>query len=309
MLKIIDGNGRTFNDAGFDEDSAVALVGTPGSRFRVKAVDLGNGHIEATASRVIDWQEADWSGNRAMLADVLEVFRKAREEADPAEVEARNRERAARRARTRVRRLCKAMGADTLLTLTYRACEADLARVKADLKEFNRRVLRVLPGFCFVACFELQKRGAWHVHMATRAIPRELPTRAPGVSFKSFNVLRAIWRSVTKDRGGNVDVARRKFNSKRSAAQVAAYIAKYIGKAFTEGMDEGVNRWTKYGKVETPAPVDLGVVDSLLEAITLTYGLLDKDQSVATAALDRWQDWFFVSGERVRRRPILSPSS
>ena len=60
---------------------------------------------------------------------------------------------AARRAKKRVRRLCKAMGANTLLTLTYRANEKDMVRCKADLKEFNRRMLRLIPGFRFVDVF------------------------------------------------------------------------------------------------------------------------------------------------------------
>lgn len=282
MLKIVDG---------------IPFVGRSTDSFRVKAHDLGNGHVEVTAARVIAWEEADWPPG--FMEDHLEVVRKFREE-HAEEVEARNRERAARRARTRVRRLCKAMGVDSLLTLTYRACEADLARAKADLKEFNRRMLRELPGFRFVACFERQERGAWHMHLATAGVPVWFEkTNATGQVYrvKSFDLVRQVWRSVTKDRGGNIDLARRKRNSQRGAAKIASYIAKYIGKAFAESMGAGVNRWTKYGDVAVPAPVELGTWSSLLGAVEASFAMLLECQAVAQARLDQWRDWFFLAGE------------
>lgn len=282
MLKIVDG---------------IPFIGQATDRFRIKAVDLGHGHIEASAVRVIAWQEADWSPE--YMADVLEAIQRAKAEEIPAEREALNRKRSARRAKTRVRRLCKAAGLDTLLTLTYRGNQPDLGLMKRHLKEFNRRMLRVLPGFCFVAGFELQQRGTWHAHLATKNIPAVLPG---GAEFRSFNVIRAIWRSVTGELEGNIDVQRRKRNSQKSAAQVAAYIAKYIGKSFEESSEAGRNRWTRYGVTDAPEALDLGVVDSLHEAVTVTYGLLMEAQMVSTARLDRWKDWFFVAGELPGRR-------
>lgn len=285
MLKIVDG---------------IPFIGKLTDRFEVRAHDLGGGQLEVVTPRVIAWHEADWSPE--VMADHLEVVRRYREE-HPEEIEARSRERAARRARTGVRRLCKAMRADTLLTLTYRACEVDLAAAKADLKEFHRRMVRHLPGFRFVACFELQKRGAWHMHLATAGLPvwfERVNDTGQVYRVKSFDVFRQVWRSITQDRGGNVDVARRKRNSQRGPAKIAAYIAKYIGKAFLDGMDKGINRWTKYGAVEVPPVVKLGTVDSLLEALEMAYGLLDDGQAVASMGLDRWRDWFFLCAEKTR---------
>ena len=106
-----------------------------------------------------------------------------------------NRKRAARRAKTRVRRLCKVQGLDTLLTLTYRGLVDDLAVCKRHFKEFIRRLRRALGAFSYVAAFERQKRGAWHVHIACHRLPRTMAARN-GVKVKSFNVIRAIWRSV-----------------------------------------------------------------------------------------------------------------
>jgi hypothetical protein len=283
VLKIVDG---------------IPFLGLPTDKYRVRAFDLGNGHIEASATRIINWQEANWSPE--YLADVLEAHARAKEEEDQAEREALNRKRAARRAKTRVRRLCKAAGLDTLLTLTYRGAQADLAVCKAHVKEFNRRMLRVLPGFCFVACFELQQRGTWHAHLATKAIPAALPG---GGEWRSFNVIRAIWRSVTGDLAGNIDVQRRKFNSRKSAAQVAAYIAKYIGKTFDDGAAGSSNRFSVYGIRGdlVPDAIELGIAPNLYGAITLTYGVLLEAQMVSTARLDRWKEWFFVAGELPRR--------
>jgi hypothetical protein len=115
---------------------------------------------------------------------------------------------------------------------------------------------------------------------------------------KSFEVFRAVWRSVTGDNGGNIDLARRKKNSQRSAAKIAAYLAKYIGKAFEEGVDKGVNRTATYGRVDVPELVELGIADSIRAAMGMAFDFLDECHVVATMALDRWQDWFFLAGER-----------
>lgn len=303
MLRIVDGNGRSYNQAGFDSQSAVPMVGTLTDQFAMKAHDLGHGHLELAASRVVKWVEADWSPS--YLQDVLEAIQNAKAEADPEEEARKHRKRAARRARTRVRRLCKAMGADTLLTLTYRDNVMDIAVMKADLKEFVRRVTRVLPTFRAVVGFEQQDRGAWHAHIATAGIPQVIASKSG--DWRSYNVLRAIWRSVTKDRGGNVDVQRRKRHSRKSAAQIAAYLSKYISKSFEELGGDGVNLWTKFGAVEVPPPVDLGKAASLLEALSTLYQLVDKNME-SVPRLDRWRDWFFLVAEARLRGTELTRS-
>ncbi|WP_171939167.1 rolling circle replication-associated protein [Herbaspirillum rubrisubalbicans] len=77
---------------------------------------------------------------------------------------------AARRAKTKVRRLAKMLQADCLLTLTYRECMTDYARVEADFKAFRER-LRSVGDFHYVATLEVQKRGALHVHIACQQFP------------------------------------------------------------------------------------------------------------------------------------------
>jgi hypothetical protein len=283
MLKIVDG---------------IPLIGKATGAYRVRAVDLGHGHMEVVTSRVVEWSEAEWSPQ--VMADHLEVVAKFAEE-HPEEIEERDRMRSARRAKTRVRRQCKAMGADTLLTLTYRACVADLAVCKADLKEFARRVYRVLPSFRGVAIFEPQERGAWHVHIATAGIPTLLPSKSG--DFRSYNVLRAIWRSVTKEREGNVDVQRRRRHCRKSAAEIAAYLSKYMGKAFMEWGEKGRNRSTTFGAVTVPDMVEVGIAGTLAEALDMAFVMLDVGHRVARMSLDRFRDWFFLAAERGRALP------
>lgn len=287
MIRIIDG---------------VAYEGKSGDQIALKAHDLGNGHLEISGVRKMQWSECDWSP--LAIQHYLEAVERCRIEAGEegeAERKAQCLKIAASRAKRRVRRLCKVMGANTLLTLTYRANVVDLAKCKRNLKEFVRRLRRVLPDFRAVAAFEQQERGAWHVHLATVRFPNELAA-INGVKVKSFNVIRAVWRSVTKEDGGNVDISNTKRGAQRSSAKIAAYIAKYIAKAFEEG-EAGSNRWTKFGDCDLPAPVDLGLCSSMLDVVTKAYALVDDGATVVDQHLSKWGDWFFlvVEGNTVSR--------
>jgi hypothetical protein len=264
--------------------------------FKVKAHDLGMGHLEVSFRRGDVAKELDW--DRSMILDHLEMMDRWRDECEE-ERRQRALKVAANRAKTRVRQRCKAMGADTLLTLTYKSNETDLQRCKSDLKEFNRRMLRVLPEFCFIAAFEHQDRGALHIHMATRRIPREFErVSSTGHRYRvnSYNVIRALWRSVTKERQGNIDVQRTKRNSTRSPARIATYIAGYIIKEFAEG-EKWSNRWTQYGKCEVPPAVDLGTVDTALEGLKTVMACLNERHAIVDLVFSKWGDWGWLSAE------------
>lgn len=280
MIRIIDG---------------VPFEGKSADWYRVKAYDLGNGQLEAVASRGLEWTELEWAPQ--VMEDFLEA--RARHLAETAIERARlHAERSAQRAKKRVRLLCKAMGTDSLLTLTYRALMTDLGRCKAHVKEFNRRLKRHLPGFQFVAGFERQKRGAWHVHIATSGIPQFFwEKNAAGVpcKVKSYDLLRRIWRSVVGELGGNADLSRRKARGS-SVAKIAAYISKYITKEFAEG-DKWANRWAKYGACEVPEPVDLGVFGNLRAALEAVFSVVMPGQKVDRAFLPRFKDFFFLAAE------------
>lgn len=285
MIRIIDG---------------VAYEVTRSGSFKVKAHDLGNGHLEVSYRKQEVMSELDWT--KARIGDHEDMMEKWRETHEDERRE-RALKVAANRAKTRARKLCKANGVDTMLTLTYRANETDLAKCKADLKAFNRRMVKLLPEFGFIAFFERQKRGAWHVHMATARIPAAFErVNATGQRYKvkSFDVIRAIWRSVTEERGGNIDISRRK-RSDRTAARIASYIAKYIAKSFAEG-EKGSNRWTKYGFTDIPKPVDLGTVTNGLDALDVAFALMGKTHQVVTNFFSHFGDWGFFSCE------LYSPS-
>jgi hypothetical protein len=198
-------------------------------RHLVRVYDLGGGQKEVLVTRAERFHESSpfsglaWAGKSDQ------------------EREADNADRAARRAKSEVRRRCKAMGLDSMLTLTYRANQTDEALCKAHMKEFIRRLRRLIPDFLYVAAFERQDRGAWHVHMAVRRVQSHFMDA--GVRVKSFDLLRSIWRSVVGDLGGNIDLQRKRANSRKTVAQLAAYLSKYMVKAFAEG-EEHAKRWT-----------------------------------------------------------------
>lgn len=278
-----------------------AFEGKIGDGMRVKAHDLGNGHIEVTGSAPTVWEELEWSP--MVLEMYLEAAIAHREE-NADELREKALTIAANRAKVKVRKLCKAMGADTMLTLTYRANETDLTRSKKDLKEFVRRVRRLMPKFRAVAVYETQERGALHWHIATANVPVSfMQPNALGVpcKVKSFDVLRAIWRSVTKERQGNVDIARRKASSRRSPAQIASYIAKYIVKAFREGQAFS-NRYSAFGDFEMSKPVDMGLHPSALAAWQVAYACLLDVQEVVIERVSRWKDWFVLHAEMPKKR-------
>lgn len=283
----------------------VAFEGKMGDGIDLKAHDLGNGHIEISGAAPTKWVELEWSP--MALEMYLECVIKHREDhAD--ELREKSLTIAANRAKSKVRKLCKAMGADTMLTLTYRANESSVQQAKKDLKEFVRRLRRVMPTFRAVAVYETQKRGAIHWHIATANVPTSF-TR-PGAhgllcKVKSFDVIRSIWRSVTGTRQGNIDIARRKASSTRSPAQIAAYIAKYIVKAFRDG-EAFSNRYSAFGAPDMPKPIRMGHFRTALDGWEAAYSCLLDAHDVVLERLSKWKDWFVLHGElpAKKKRPV-----
>ncbi|MBO9687641.1 MAG: hypothetical protein J7598_13630 [Mitsuaria chitosanitabida] len=272
--------------------------GKPSDEFVMRVHHLGNGHKEAIIQRQYVWEEV---GPVPLIPpEILDEVLAMREREAEERREA-NRERAARRAKTNVRRRIKAMGLDSMLTLTYRENQQDLGLVKRHMKEFVRRMRRVLgtreqPGvFSYVAAFERQSRGAWHVHMAVHRLPKNLPWGS-GVKVKSWNVVRAIWRSVVGELGGNIDESRRKSWTKRSSGKIAGYISKYMVKAFAEG-DDWSNRYSA-SSIELPKPIVVRFkAYALAELVALAYDEVAGGPVECMTWLDGFGDVFFLSTE------------
>ena len=127
-------------------------------------------------------------------------------------------ERAGRRARSRLRQLILSSHADHLLTLTYRANVTEYRQASQDLSRFVRRVKKTLPGWVYIAVPELQKRGAWHWHLAV-------------VGRQDVALLRSYWHRVAGE--GNIDVQPPKRGQNRRLALV-----KYLGKYLSKGFDD-----------------------------------------------------------------------
>ena len=194
-------------------------------------------------------------------------------EAEKLERACENRDRATRRARTKVRRLAKSKGLSTLLTLTYRENMVDRDRMQRDLDVFLKRVRRVIPGFQYVCVFERQKRGAWHAHLAVEKVLSHY--LAGGRLVRSYDLLRSMWRAVVGADNGNVDVSRNK-RLQRSAAKLAAYLSKYIGKTFHEN-EKHVNSYSASGRA-LPRPMSFRIAEPMLAAaLDQACQLLEQD--------------------------------
>jgi hypothetical protein len=154
----------------------------------------------------------------------------------------KNRLRAARRAKTQVRRRCKMIQADCMLTLTYRENMQDVERLERDIKAFVARV-RALGPFEYVLCVERQQRGALHVHMACQRFPAWM-RNAASIKVKSYNLIRAIWRSVVGADNGAINLTSPRRNS---AHRIACYIAKYVSKSLEDAVFNAKSYWSSRG--------------------------------------------------------------
>jgi hypothetical protein len=240
--------------------------------------ELGNGHVESVTRKHTTLSElpAWWGKSKTErwdreLGEFVDDGPTARGEGDLVA----SRAASAKRARRAMRLRCKSLGLDVLGTLTYQENIQDRAVVLGHWKEFVRRLRRVLPGFAYVAVLEVQKRGALHVHFATRRLPREL--QKDGVRVKSYNLIRAIWRSVIGGVGAFHDSSRK---TRGSVLKVSKYIAKYVGKSFEQVHQ--VNKRQYFAGGEWSAPI---VTRRLFPA----EGVLDAYT---------WADSFHGSGEQ-----------
>lgn len=240
---------------------------------------FANGQVEVTTSVVRamqQWQRAEqWAAQGAELPDDMTPaqlaridaekasFRaraasrkvKAREDMDQCEIErleaqlkADNIARAVRRARQQVRWHCRMLAVDHLLTLTYRENMEDVERLKADWKEFVRRVRLVKPQWEFVAVRERQERGALHLHVAVHGR-------------QDIGLIRRCWYQALggtgKEQGeatpGQVDVSgpSKRYGSRTAEWKInklTGYMCKYLDKAFEELDSKGSKRyWNSKG--------------------------------------------------------------
>ncbi|RRW87691.1 hypothetical protein EGJ54_25340 [Pandoraea apista] len=178
---------------------------------------------------------------------------------------------AAKRAKQQVRLRCKAIGADRMITLTYRENMQDKERLKRHFDALRRR-LNKIQDFQYIAVPERQRRGAWHLHIAVKGR-------------QNYRVLRAIWQSIVGPNNGNVDV-RNPFRQRGLRHKLAAYLGKYLTKDFAEHKMNEKRYWTSRGIVVPERhPIDHILSDDAPRAIVLAF---EAAQEVG-ASLDQCQ--------------------
>ncbi|MGQ0667079.1 MAG: rolling circle replication-associated protein [Nitrospiraceae bacterium] len=127
-----------------------------------------------------------------------------------------NEKRAQARAKGEIRRRCLSIGADHLITLTYRDNVEDRERVLTDLERLRCMLSRVGYPMPYVAVLECQKRGAIHSHLAVRG-------------FQDIRLLRRCWYKIVGKAQGQVNVKGPRPGT--SPVKLARYLSKYISKA------------------------------------------------------------------------------
>lgn len=139
---------------------------------------------------------------------------------------------AGRRAKKNVRMRCKVIGADRMVTLTYRENMVSREQALKHWDAFRRRVGKV-KAFHYVAVIEEQQRGALHFHVAVHGR-------------QNYVLLRSIWQSIlgcgaNGEQMGQVNVRDpHKFGfGVNGAHKLASYIAKYCSKEMQcRGLDQ-----------------------------------------------------------------------
>ena len=225
------------------------IAASTAPRLRMKAREWDNGHREVTIWR--EQPELQAVLDRAIERDCRKVAPRGEGDRE------RSIEASVRRSTQKVRLLCKSMCVNSLWTLTYRENVQDRELVLKHIDTFRRRVAKVpgLEDWRYIAVIEKQARGAFHVHIATHALPYRL--LQSGVKVKSWDVMRAIWRRVTGSLGGNFDEAKRKCRWSdqkkpiRGAGNIARYIAGYVAKDMRES-ELNRKRYSRSEGIEVP---------------------------------------------------------
>jgi hypothetical protein len=181
-----------------------------------------------------------------------------------------SREEAGRRAKKRVRQLCKALGADRMITLTYRENMTD--RVLA-LKHFDmfRRKMGKNRIFQYVAVIEPQDRGSLHFHIAVKGR-------------QNYYLVRETWQNIVGlgqfgEKMGQVNVRNpHKFGfGVNGVHKLAAYIAKYCGKNMEAVRSLNQKRYFASRNISVPEVVTWRLAsNTMLEAVQCAFAVVQQ---------------------------------
>lgn len=275
--------------------------------WEVRKFTVG-GHTEISARQRVTWTEspdlvpACRDGDGYKGAPTLEQLAKweKQDAADVAERKAKALEQSAKRAKTMCRRVIKAEAFNELLTLTYRENQTDRELCKKHFTIWFKRMKRTLGEFRFCASFELQKRGAMHVHVATHKLPKSALYK--GVKIKSWELGTRIWRDIVgheiagpmpfgvtrpKSENGLCFVGgKSKFGAPNkqkplSCGRMANYVSKYILKGFEDAPEEK-NRYSRSNGTDVPKSTLVQIDNcTLAELIGLVFECGEGDVVIA----------------------------
>lgn len=195
----------------------------------------------------------------------------------------RNRERAARRAKKKIRHACITAQFDRMLTLTTRQPIFDRAVFQKMTEKFIRLV-RVVTGDDLPYVLGLEKhdsektseakRGSLHAHIGVRGR-------------QNYKLLQSIWNYRICGGQGFVRVSNgtKKMNPRR----IAGYLSKYIGKASTEADFNKKSYWISH-RIAAPEKVVM-LFRSLAEALSWLVEFYDSKGAAWSFERGRcWQD-------------------
>ena len=128
------------------------------------------------------------------------------------------------RARRELRWALASIGADHLLTCTFRANVQDHRAARKVWEYFVKIVRARYPSWKYAAVMELQERGAIHFHAGV-------------CGYQDVKYLRTAWLRAAGDFGGNIHVKaeQRRWGGEGATwrkHKLAGYLGKYLGKAF-----------------------------------------------------------------------------
>ena len=177
------------------------------------------------------------------------------------EQDERTKQAAVSRARKAIKRKVLQMGADRMLTLTFRENQGDIDEAWKAFKALVRKLRKTWKDFTYLAVPEKQKRGAWHFHLALSG-------------YHDVSVIRQAWVQVVgtvrvvgqlagfstylEKSGGNVDITKpRKQIDKNSwnPANIAGYLGKYLAKTFETVESLNRRRYSSGGDIPEPKKV------------------------------------------------------
>jgi hypothetical protein len=252
-----------------------------------------NGVRERAVRPVYEWRE---------VGPVPELD-KVDEEKDAEWVE-EQRQRALQKAAQRAKQMCRRViiseGFDELLTITYREVQGDRELCKRHFKEWVRRMKRALGGsFRYCASFEVQERGAMHVHVACHRLPKHATHK--GVKVVGWKLGTEVWRSIVGQDNGLVFVGGKpkngKWRKRWTLAKMAAYVSKYIMKDYAEA-PLGANRYSRSDGIEVGEVHKIRLTRcTLAEAIAVTFECGEGDV-VVSHRVSRWKDSVWLCTER-----------